>query len=121
MNRLLCFASAAALSLTAYPSIAEDHWATNALMNLNNYIDAIKFSDACFRQSNGRRALQPLLLEIEAARTLAAKRYPRLAVSPEASDTDYVCVRGTPGHVDRREIQRQVRRLIRELETAVQK
>lgn len=99
---------------------AGKHEALRALMALNNYEEALNFSDACLGQRNSR-IMKPLAARIEAARSQFAERYPDFEPIA-AGDTDYICDRErATGAADRAAIRREVLRLIVDLEAAVRR
>lgn len=96
------------------------HEAEQALTALNNYVEAITWSDACLGQRNGR-VLEQLADRIETARGHFAQRYPEIQ-NLSGGDTDYTCVReATAPTPNRRAIKLETLRLIDDLEAALRR
>jgi hypothetical protein len=95
--------------------------AANALVGLNNYLDALSFSDACLDRSDAK-VLEPLRPRIEAARDAIISRYPTLVAGRVAGDTDWTCdqsVGKSHRRANHKAIRAEVTRLILALEAAV--
>ncbi len=90
-----------------------------ALANLNNYIAAISFSDACLHRSD-MQALEPLQDRIEQVRRRALTAYPALTGTEAAGDADYVCLRTSePQYVSKQAIRRKVTQFIGDVEATL--
>jgi hypothetical protein len=98
----------------AVPTTEQD--ARLALLNLNNFVEGIRFSDACMGQT-GADALDAFAVRIEIAKTRIIARYPTLEPSRDAGDADWVCDRtAPPERINHRAIRKEVLRLVEDLE-----
>lgn len=95
-----------------------EHDARLALLSLNNFIEGVRFSDACLGQT-GAHELDAFAARIEIAKTRIVTRYPALEQSRDAGDTDWACDRAAPPErINHRAIRKEVLRLVEDLEVA---
>jgi hypothetical protein len=110
--------------LSAAQGHAEDKGAgrrevINALLALNNYIDAVRFSDACTGRAD-MNVLASLTARIDVVRNRVAVTLPDQADGIEAGDTDYTCDRSAPRRSAKPgALRRHAARLLDRLEAAL--